>query len=107
MNARPETATPSLLEIALFYAEAGCDEAIGEQPVDRTVAPPARTAPAAAMAATRAVAQPNAARAGPMPGPAGGGPALLSAQAIETAASQAARACRSIAELEAAIRVFE
>src|SRR5690606_4469797 len=71
------------------------------------VAPPARTAPAAAMAATRAVAQPNAARAGPMPGPAGGGPALLSAQAIETAASQAARACRSIAELEAAIRVFE
>lgn len=112
MNASPETAPPSLLEIALFYAEAGCDEAIGEQPVDRTVAPPARAAAApAAAAAAMPVAQTSprpAPMPAPMPGPAAAGaPALLSTQAIETAASQAAGACRSIPELEAAIKAFE
>src|SRR5690606_30086484 len=54
-----------------------------------------------------AVAQPALARPAPMPGPVAGAPALLSAQAIETAASQAANACRTVAELEAAIRAFE
>src|SRR5690606_12575968 len=110
MNASPETAPPSLLEIALFYAEAGCDEAIGDQPVDRTAAPPARPAPASPAAVGAIPPQAPAApyRPEPMPRPAGGGaPALLSVQAIETAASQAANACRSIPELEAAIKAFE
>lgn len=105
MNASPETAPPSLLEIALFYAEAGCDEAIGDRPVDRTVAPAAR---AATPAATVTSAPRPAAMPAPMPAPpAGGTPALLSVQAIETAASRAANACRTIPELEAAIKAFE
>ncbi|MCW0234822.1 MAG: uracil-DNA glycosylase [Ferrovibrio sp.] len=102
---------PSLLDIALFYAEAGVDEAIGEQPVDRTVAPPPKPQPA--------VAVPAAVAAGaPPPASPGSGvqaalasraaqPASVSAQQAETAATQAARACNTIAELEAAIRAFD
>jgi uracil-DNA glycosylase family 4 len=109
---------PSLLDIALFYTEAGVDEAIGEQPVDRTVAPPpkpvAKQQPAAAVpAAATAAAQPS-----PIQATLGSGvqaalaarapqPVSLTAQAAETAATSAARACNSIAELEAAIRAFE
>lgn len=102
---------PSLLDIALFYAEAGVDEAIGEQPVDRTVAPPPKPQPAAAV--------PAAATAGALP-PASPGsgvqaalasratqPASVSAQQAETAATRAAQACNTIAELEAAIRAFD
>lgn len=101
---------PSLLEIALFYAEAGVDEAIGDQPVDRTQAPPprepARQAPAAAAAAVPA-ANPNPSR-GPLPNrPPASAPALLSASEVEGAARRAARACQTIPELEAAIRAFE
>lgn len=102
---------PSLLEIALFYAEAGVDEAIGEQPVDRTQAPPpreparepARSTPAAAAPA----ANPNPPR-GPAPNrPAASAPALLSASEVEGAARRTAKACQTIPELEAAIRAFE
>lgn len=105
---------PSLLDIALFYAEAGVDEAIGEQAVDRTVAPPpkpvAKQQPAAAVpaAATAAPAQAilgsgvQAALAARAPQP-----VSLTAQAAESAATSAARACNTIAELEAAIRTFE
>lgn len=105
---------PSLLDIALFYAEAGVDEAIGEQAVDRTVAPPpkpvAKQQPAAAVpaAATAAPAQAvlgsgvQAALAARAPQP-----VSLTAQAAESAATSAARACNTIAELEAAIRAFE
>jgi uracil-DNA glycosylase family 4 len=102
---------PSLLEIALFYAEAGVDEAIGDRPVDRTQAPPprepARQAPAAAAAAAVPAANPNPSR-GPLPNrPAASAPALLSASEVEGAARRAARACQTIPELEAAIRAFE
>ncbi|MEK9971766.1 MAG: uracil-DNA glycosylase, partial [Ferrovibrio sp.] len=101
---------PSLLDIALFYAEAGVDEAIGEQPVDRTVAPPPRAQPA--------VAAPIAATAAPTQAALGSGvqaalaarapqPVSLTAQAAESAATNAARACTTIAELEAAIRTFD
>jgi uracil-DNA glycosylase family 4 len=105
---------PSLLDIALFYAEAGVDEAIGEQAVDRTVAPPpkpvAKQQPAAAVpaAATAAPAQAilgsgvQAALAARAPQP-----VSLTAQAAESAATSAARACNTIAELEVAIRAFE
>jgi uracil-DNA glycosylase family 4 len=105
---------PSLLDVALFYAEAGVDEAIGEQAVDRTVAPPprpvAKQQPAAAVpaAATAAPAQAvlgsgvQAALAARAPQP-----VSLTAQAAESAATSAARACNTIAELEAAIRAFE
>lgn len=101
---------PSLLDVVLFYAEAGVDEAIGDQPVDRTVAPPPKPqAPPAAAAA------PRAAPATPIPGSGvqaalasrAAQPASLTAQAAETAATQAARACNTIAELEAAIKAFD
>ncbi len=110
---------PSLLEIALFYAEAGVDEVIGEQPVDRTQAPPAREP---AREPTRAAASPAAgspaqALAGATPNPprtplphpatASANPALLSASEVEGAARRAARACQTIPELEAAIKAFE
>ena len=102
---------PSLLDVALFYAEAGVDEAIGEQPVDRTVAPPPR--PQAKP--QPAVAVPPAAAAGPALGSGvqaalaarAPQPVSLTAQAAESAATSAARACNTIAELEAAIRAFE
>lgn len=106
---------PSLLDIALFYAEAGVDEAIGELPVDRTVAPPPR--PVAKQ--QPAVAVPAAVTSGQPPGPGLGTgvqaalaarapqPTSLTAQAAESAATSAARACNTIAELEAAIRAFE
>ena len=102
---------PSLLDIALFYAEAGVDEAIGEQPVDRTVAPPpkpqAKPQPAAAVPPAVAAAPilgsgVQAALAARAPQP-----VSLTAQAAESAATSAARACNTIAELEAAIRAFD
>jgi DNA polymerase len=113
---------PSLLELALFYAEAGVDEVIGDQPVDRTVASPprgeAKPQPAAAVPPA-ATAMPGRAAAGAAAMGSGvqaalasraaqpAGPALLSAQAVETAATRAAQACSTIAELEAAIRAFD
>lgn len=102
---------PSLLDIALFYAEAGVDEAIGELPVDRTVAPPPKPqakpqpTPAVPPAATSAPALGSgvqAALAARAPQP-----VSLTAQAAESAATSAARACNTVAELEAAIRAFE
>lgn len=115
MNVSPAMATPSLLEIALFYAEAGVDEVIGEVPVDRTVAPPPRS-PAATEAVAAGAGRPAAgatpARGAvpPMampPAAPAAQQALLSVQAVESAASEAARACRTVPELEAAIRAFE
>jgi DNA polymerase len=113
---------PSLLDVLLFYAEAGCDEAIGEVPVDRTSLPapaprPAATASASLpadrgnpVAAARPAPPPTAAatpgRPPPMP-PAAAPRAVLSAQEVESAASRAAAACHSIAELEAAIKAFD
>lgn len=105
---------PSLLEIALFYAEAGVDEAIGEQPVDRTQVPPPRAVLNPAAAPVAPAAAPGAGAATPARGPiaprsavASAGPALLSASEVEGAARRAARACQTIPELEAAIRAFE
>lgn len=106
-------APPSMLDILLFYVEAGCDEAIGDQPVDRTTLPPPR--PAAAMAAASATGAANPpdrgtvrSPAGPaMPQPVAANPAMISAQAAESAASAAARACHSVEALQAAIRAFE
>ncbi|MFN4275079.1 MAG: uracil-DNA glycosylase family protein [Ferrovibrio sp.] len=103
---------PSLLEIVLFYAEAGVDEAIGEQPVDRTQAPPPREAvrqPAnPAPAAAPATAGQSAQRQAMPPRQAASvTPALLSASEVEGAARRAAKACQTIPELEAAIRAFE
>lgn len=105
---------PSLLDVALFYAEAGVDEAIGEQPVDRTVAPPPKATAKPQPAAT----VPAAVAAAPVQASLGSGvqaalaarapqPVSLTAQAAESAATGAARACNTIAELEAAIRAFE
>lgn len=96
---------PSLLEVVLFYAEAGVDEAIGDQPVDRTVAPPPKAQPAQAPAPAATATAAPAALASRQAQPAG--PAILSAQAAETAATTAARACNTITELEAAIKAFD
>src|SRR5690606_27457703 len=112
MNVSPAMATPSLLEIALFYAEAGVDEVIGEVAVDRTVAPPPRSpaateAVAAGAGRPAAGATPSRGAVPPMAMPPAAQQALLSVQAVESAASEAARACRTVPELEAAIRAFE
>lgn len=111
--------TPSLLDVLLFYAEAGCDEAIADQPVDRTSLPAPAARPAAAgmpgaslpadrggPVAARPAAGPATARPAPMP-PAAAARAVLSAQEVESAASRAAAACNTIAELEAAIKAFD
>jgi DNA polymerase len=107
---------PSLLDVLLFYAEAGCDEAIGDVPVDRTSLPairPAASAGAATMPADRgdpvaAVRPPAAPAAGrPATMPPAAGRAVLSAQEAESAASHAAAACSTIAELAAAIQAFD
>ncbi|HEX6959110.1 MAG TPA: uracil-DNA glycosylase family protein [Ferrovibrio sp.] len=96
---------PSLLDVLLFYVEAGCDEAIGDRPVDRTSLLPPK--PAAAGGAPRPQTTPAPVTpAQVMPKPAAANPALLSAQAAESAATQLAAACHSVAELEAAIKGF-
>jgi len=112
-----------------FYVESGADECIGDAPVDRTQAPPPRpaaNAPAAARPATPAATKPAASAsqapvsgqglsdgaaftftpaAPPVRAPVS--PALLSAQAAETAATKAAQACNSVEELKAALAAFE
>lgn len=102
---------PSLLDVLLFYAEAGCDEAIGDQPVDRTSLPPARPVPPAVAPAGAATGSPPRSTASgtrqPVMPPAAPSQAALSAREAETAASQAAAACATVAELEAAIKAFE
>ncbi len=120
--------TLSLGALLRFYVEAGADECIGELPVDRTEAPPPR--PAASPRDTDARVSKSAPMAGnlsgtqrqsgpgrppsappgftPAPMPrAPVAPALLSAQAVETAATQAARACDDVAQLKAAVAAFE
>jgi uracil-DNA glycosylase family 4 len=113
----PETmsAPPSLLEALLFYVEAGCDVAIGEVPVDRTTLPPPSKAapmaglhkPASAVGGPATPRQPGFQAPPSMPRPAVANPAMVSAQAAESAASRAAAACRTVAELHEAIRAFE
>lgn len=112
---------PSMLDIALFYAEAGVDEAIGDVAIDRTMLPPAQPQrPAVAKPAATAPAGASPQGNVPTSGPAFGAaafqasrpaqmpsPALLSGQAVETAATKAAQACSTIPELEAAIKAFE
>lgn len=112
MNATEATDfPPSLLDIALFYAEAGVDEAVGDSPVDRTQAP---ATPAAAVAARAAQSSGSQSSGNQQPGrqpppmpAAGTAPASLSAQQAESAATRAAAACSTVAELEAAIRAFD
>lgn len=124
MNAtEPSEFPPSLLDIALFYAEAGVDEVIGDVAVDRTALPPPsaqQAVPAMPQVAKPAAAAPAAAARPAAGAPAFGAaafqaprpaqmpnPALLSGQAVETAATEAARACNTIPELEAAIKAFD
>ena len=75
-----------------WYVAAGVDEAIGEAPVDRTVAPPPRPA-APPAAASPIVAPPVAA------------PRVAIAGSADSRACAAA--CASLAELEVAIRGFD
>lgn len=98
-----------------FYVEAGADECIGDLPVDRTELPAARRAAAAAEAqpaaakSTASTPAPAATFAGnaapPVRQPVS--PALISAQAAETAATRAAQACGDVAQLAKAVAAFE
>jgi len=88
-----------------WYVAAGVDEAIGEAPVDRTVAPlplPA-AAPVARPAPPRAP-DPELLRAAPSP-PAAAVPRVALAGNADSRALAAA--CTSLAELEAAVRGFD
>lgn len=100
---------PALLR---WYVDNGVDETIGEEPVDRFAAPPP---PPAAATATPVVAAPAAARAPtplrappppPSPPPQRGPVPLESPRLVEDARALA-EGCRTLAELEAAIRGFE
>ncbi|HTR85940.1 MAG TPA: uracil-DNA glycosylase [Reyranella sp.] len=88
-----------LVALLQWHVDQGVDEAIGEEPVDRFAAPapaPAAVAPVQAPTPIRP-ATPMPTRA-PVP--------IESPQLVEDARSLAA-GCKTIAELEAAIRAFE
>ncbi len=114
-----------------FYVESGADECIGDVPMDRTQAPPPRApAPAPRPAATGPAAnRPAAAKPAASGAPVSGqavpdgaafsftpsappvrapvSPALISAQAAESAATKAAQACNNVEDLKAAVAAFE
>ena len=89
-----------------WYVDNGVDEAIGEEPIDRFAVPPlapATATPVAAPPAARTPAPLRPASAPPLPR----APVPLeSPQLVEDARSLAER-CRSLAELETAIRGFD
>jgi DNA polymerase len=91
-----------------WYVEQGVDEAIGEEPIDRFAAPP--PAPAAATAPTPiapTARAPTPLRAPPPPPAAPRGPVPLESPQLVEDARALAEGCRTLAELEAAIRGFE
>ncbi len=80
-----------------WQIEAGADEAIGAQPVDRTAAPPAKTPPAAARPARARQAK----LWQPAPGP------LESAEASVSTARQMAAEAADLTQLRVALERFE
>ena len=80
-----------------WQIEAGADEAIGTQPVDRTAAPPAKTPPAAARPARARQAK----LWQPAPGP------LESAEASVSTARQMAAEAADLTQLRVALERFE
>lgn len=95
-----------------WYVDNGVDETIGEEPIDRFAAPPpppaaaTATTVATAPAATRAPTPLRAPPPPPSPPPQRGPVPLESPQLVEDARALA-EGCRTLAELEAAIRGFE
>jgi len=92
-----------------WYVDSGVDEAIGEEPVDRFAIPPpppAAVAPAAAPPAARAPAplRPPPAPSAP---PAPRAPVPLESPQLVEDARALAEGCRSLADLEVAIRGFD
>ncbi len=101
------------LEALKWQIEAGADEAIGEQPVDRTAAAagaPKATVPAGGMAeaAGRAPAAPPRPAATPAKAPqARPAPSLTSASEAQASAQRLAAQAKTIEELRAALETFE
>ncbi len=106
---RPET-DPALLEALKWQIEAGADEAIGAEPLDRTAAPARAAATPGLAEASAAPPQPPAApaRAASAPVPAAKRPAsLASASENQASAQRLAAEARSIDDIRAALEAFE
>jgi DNA polymerase len=96
----------NLAALLKWYVDHGLDETIGEEAIDRFAPPPpAPVSAPAPVAAPRAVA-PTPIRPAPLPPPVRAPVPLESPQLVEDA-RELARRCATIADLEAAIRVFE
>jgi uracil-DNA glycosylase family 4 len=104
-----ENATPSREELTAllrWYVDQGVDDVTGDEPVDRLAAPPpavvvpevAAPRPATAPTPIRPAAAPIIAPRTPVP--------LESPQVVEDARALA-EGCKTLAELEAAVRAFE
>ncbi len=106
---RPET-DPALLEALKWQIEAGADEAIGAEPLDRTAAPARAAATPGLAEASAAPPQPPAApaRAASAPVPAAKRPASLASTSENQASAQRLAAeARSIDDIRAALEAFE
>ncbi len=106
---RPET-DPALLEALKWQIEAGADDAIGAEPLDRTAAPARAAATPGLAEASAAPPQPPAApaRAASAPVPAAKRPAsLASASENQASAQRLAAEARSIDDIRAALEAFE
>jgi DNA polymerase len=88
-----------------WQIEAGADEAIADEPVDRLAAPPPRAETAPAPPPARSSNRPTA--SGERPFQPASAPALTSTQAALDSARDLARAAQSVEELRAALGRFE
>jgi DNA polymerase len=90
-----------------WYVDSGVDEAIGEEPIDRfAIPPPAAVAPVASSPAARAptpLRPPLAPSTPPLPR----APVPLESPQLVEDARELAEGCKTLAELEAAIRGFD
>jgi DNA polymerase len=104
-------AREDLAAVLRWYADSGLDEVIGEMPVDRFAAPSRQqtAAPSAPRPAAPAPPpRPSARQSGQPPaGPLPRAPVPLESPQLVEDARQLARSCRTLPELEAAIRAFE
>jgi len=103
-------AREDLESLLRWYVDQGIDEAIGEDAIDRFVAPPAQAAPLPVQPVAPAAATPI--RSAPIrpapaaPAPLRGPVPIESPQLVEDARGLAQR-CNSVEELEAAVRAFD
>jgi uracil-DNA glycosylase len=98
-------APEDLASLLRWYVDQGLDETIGEEPVDRFALPPPAPAVAAVVPAARP-AVPTPLRP-PTPSPQPRAPVPLESPQLVDNARALAGSCKTLAELEAAIRTFE